>query len=562
MSLARVIIVEDERIVALNIRQRLTKLGYDVPAVATSGLAALAAIERERPDVVLMDINIEGPIDGIETTSRIPDSISVAVIYLTAYSEEATLERARATKPFGYLLKPFSERELHATIQMALQRRNADDLVRQNEARLKFLVEERTAELEAANSELKVQIKERLKAEEALHQSQKMEAIGQLTGGIAHDFNNLLQGISGALELVRRRLEQGRIDEVTQFIEGAIGSSARASALTNRLLAFARRTPLAPQALSCADLISGMEDLLRRTAGEAVRLELGHAADLWPTLCDGNQLESAILNLVINSRDAMPAGGLLTIRTSNVELDVVTESENGVSAGQYVCIAVTDTGSGMSPETVARAFDPFFTTKPIGEGTGLGLSMVYGFARQSMGYARIESELGRGTTVKLYLPRLAAELRADDPRTSPAGESHRSDVVHDGEVVLVVEDDAVVRSIVVDILRELGCETLEAADGLAGLDILRTAQRLDLLVADLGLPGLNGRQVADAGRQLRPNLKILFITAYAESATSAEGFLDGGMQLIRKPFALDALTGCIREMLEPAPPPVRLPSGA
>jgi PAS domain S-box-containing protein len=386
---------------------------------------------------------------------------------------------------------------------------------------------------------------ERLKAtEEALLQFQKMEAVGQLTGGIAHDFNNLLTGIVGSLDLLQTRLNQGRTDNVTRYIEAAMTSANRAAALTHRLLAFARRQPLIPKVVDADRLVGSLEDLLRRTIGETIDLAIVASNGLWCTLCDPNQLESALLNLAINARDAMPDGGKLTIATGNAQLDGVNADTPALAPGDYVCIAVTDTGTGMSAEVAARAFDPFFTTKPIGQGTGLGLSMIYGFARQSNGHVTIESKLGRGTSVKLYLPRHHGDVAAQHEPTVEPAERAAS-----GETVLVVEDEPVVRGVILEMLAEQGYRTREALDGLSGLRILRTDERIDLLVTDVGLPGMNGRQLADQAREARPGLKILFITGYAESVAIADGFLQPGMEMITKPFDLGHLSRRVRAMV-------------
>jgi PAS domain S-box-containing protein len=386
---------------------------------------------------------------------------------------------------------------------------------------------------------------ERLKAaEEALLQSQKMEAVGQLTGGIAHDFNNLLTGIVGSLDLLQTRLNQGRTDNVARYINAAMTSANRAAALTHRLLAFARRQPLIPESVDVNQLVVSLEDLLRRTIGETIDLEITASDDLWRTMCDPNQLESALLNLAINARDAMPDGGKLTISTANASLGKVTADTPALSPGDYICIAVSDTGVGMSAQVAARAFDPFFTTKPIGQGTGLGLSMIYGFARQSNGHVTIDSKLGRGTSVRLYLPRYDGGTTAQRVSAVRAAE-HAST----GETVLVVEDEPVVRAVILEMLGEQGYRTLEAIDGPSGLRILRTRQRIDLLVTDVGLPGINGRQLADQARETRPGLKILFITGYAESVAMSDGFLEEGMEMITKPFDLDNLARRIRAMV-------------
>ena len=391
-------------------------------------------------------------------------------------------------------------------------------------------VAERTAELEQAH--------------EALRQAQKMEAVGQLTGGIAHDFNNLLTGIIGSLDILRRRLDSGRHDDVDRFVDAAVTSANRAAALTHRLLAFSRRQSLDVKAVDVNGLVASMEELLSRTLGENIDLALGLHAGLWAAETDPNQLETALLNLVINARDAMPSGGKLTVETANTTLDEsYTLRHEGLEPGEYVVLCVSDTGLGMSPEVLSRAFDPFFTTKPIGQGTGLGLSMIYGFAKQSRGHVRIYSEPGKGTTVKLYLPRSsdAADAR-DEGRPEPLESGH-------GEVVLVVEDDAAVRQLVVEVLHELGYAAIEAMDGRAAVPILQSPQRIDLLVTDVGLPGINGRQLAEIARQHRPELKVLFVTGYAEHAAIRGGFLAPGMEMVTKPFALDQLAGRIREML-------------
>jgi PAS domain S-box-containing protein len=382
--------------------------------------------------------------------------------------------------------------------------------------------------------------------EETLRHVQKMEAVGQLTGGIAHDFNNFLQGIIGSLDLIQKRVAQGRTQDLAGHAANAMAAANRAVALTHRLLAFSRRQPLDPKPLLANPLILSMEDLLRRTLSEKVHLQLSLEAALWPTMCDASQLDSAILNLAINARDAMPDGGLLTISTENTQLsEAFAAKADAVKPGDYVCIRVADTGTGMPPEVIERAFDPFFTTKPLGQGTGLGLSMVYGFMRQSGGHAEIVSQPGIGTSINLYLPRCTGAIQDDacdaESRTSANGA---------GSTVLVLEDEQVVRDIVVVVLEELGYHSLEAASGPEGLEILRSKQKIDLLVTDIGLPGLNGRQVADAARLIRPELKILLMTGYAEAAATPDGVLARGMAMITKPFSIDRLAGQIKTIIE------------
>jgi PAS domain S-box-containing protein len=383
-------------------------------------------------------------------------------------------------------------------------------------------------------------------AREQLFQAQKMEAIGQLTGGLAHDFNNLLAGIVGCLELLRTRLAQGRIGELERYITAAQGASSRAAALTHRLLAFARRQTLDPRPTDANKLVADMEELVQRTVGPAIQVETAQAIGLWPTLCDPNQLENAILNLCINARDAMPESGRLTIETANMWLDARAARERDMQPGQYVAICVSDTGVGMSSEVKARAFDPFFTTKPTGQGTGLGLSMIYGFTQQSGGQVRIYSEEGEGTTVRIYLPRHQGEAHEEQEQAT-LSDAPRAEA---GETVMIVDDEPSVRMLVTDVLEELGYAAIEAPDGVAGLKLLESDMRIDLLITDVGLPGgVNGRQMADAARRVRPKLRVLFITGYAENASIGNGRLAPGMHMMVKPFGMEMLASRIKAII-------------
>ncbi|MFC3944163.1 hybrid sensor histidine kinase/response regulator [Pseudomonas gingeri] len=384
------------------------------------------------------------------------------------------------------------------------------------------------------------------KAEAQLRQSQKMEAVGQLTGGLAHDFNNLLTGISGSLEMLQTRIDQGRVNNLERYINAALIAARRATALTHRLLAFSRRQTLDSRATHINRLITGMEDLIRRTVGPSIQLEAKLSDRLWTTLVDQNQLENSLLNLCINARDAMPDGGRLVIETANINLTSASALALELPPGGYVHLSVADSGSGMSADVLSKAFDPFFTTKPLGSGTGLGLSMVYGFALQSGGQVRINSQPGAGTQVRLYLPRHFAE--ADEPgvRHSPPPSLQATA----GETVLVVDDEPQVRMLEVELLEERGYKVLEASDGVAGLKILQSPIRIDLLVSDVGLPGgMNGRQLAELARRTRPGLKVLFVTGYAESSVIGNGDLAPGMQVMAKPFALDDLANRVRELI-------------
>jgi PAS domain S-box-containing protein len=382
--------------------------------------------------------------------------------------------------------------------------------------------------------------------EERLRQSQKMEAVGQLTGGIAHDFNNLLTVIIGNLDLLARRATS-RESELARLAESALRGANRAATLTQRLLAFSRRQPLDPRIIDLNKLVTGMSDLLRRTLGETIAVETVLAAGLWRSRADPNQLENALLNLVINARDAMPGGGRLTIETGNAMLDeTYAASEGDVRAGQYVMLAVSDTGAGMSAEIVGKAFEPFFTTKAIGEGSGLGLSMVYGFVKQSNGHVKIYSEPGAGTTVKIYLPRHFGRTKeAEDEAPRAAGTRTLS-----RERVLLVEDDVEVRVFAASVMRDLGYEVLEAVDGTEALRLIEAQPALDLLFTDVGLPGMNGRSLAEAALRLRPGLKILYTTGYARNAIVHNGVLDPDVELIGKPFDAETLAWRLRQVLE------------
>jgi PAS domain S-box-containing protein len=401
-------------------------------------------------------------------------------------------------------------------------------------------------ELTEANARLTAEMAERGRVEDALRQAHKMEAVGQLTGGLAHDFNNLLTGIFGNLELLQARIAQGRIGEVDRYVTAARGAATRAAALTHRLLAFSRHQTLAPVPTNANRLVTGLEELIQRTVGPAIAVKTVLTGDLWPTLCDPNQLESALLNLSINARDAMPDGGSLTIGTANVRLDERAAGERDMAPGHYVTVCVSDTGTGMPPDVAARAFDPFFTTKPIDKGTGLGLSMIYGFARQSGGHVRIHSHMGSGTTVRLYLPRHAAEEASDSVHEVADGPFQ----AEAGQVVLVVDDDTAVLTLVSEVLGDLGYGTIEAGDGPSGLEIVDSDARIDLLITDVGLPGgMNGREVANAVRARRPGLKVLFITGYGENAAIGTGRPERGTDVLTKPFSVSALAAKVQAML-------------
>lgn len=408
--------------------------------------------------------------------------------------------------------------------------------------------ERANAELRQLNQTLEARVaeavRERLTAEDALRQAQKMEAVGQLTGGIAHDFNNMLAVVLSGLSLLQRRLEKGDTD-VDKYITAAREAANRAAGLTQRLLAFSRQQSLSPQALNANKMVSEMSELLRRTLGETIHLETVLAGGLWQVHADANQLENAVVNLAVNARDAMPEGGRLTIETANCHLDDAYAAEHAIPAGQYVMVAVTDTGCGMPPDVVAKAFDPFFTTKGVGKGTGLGLSQVFGFVKQTGGHVKIYSELAQGTSVKIYLPRFYGP--AEPPRRSI---SSNTSLGSTSEVVLVVEDDDQVRELTVEMLLDLGYGVIEARDGVDALRTLDLHPEICLLFTDVVLPGMNGRQLAEEASKKRPGLKVLFTTGYTRNAIVHSGMLDPGVNLLPKPASRDQMAAKIRSVLD------------
>ena len=403
---------------------------------------------------------------------------------------------------------------------------------------LEDAVKDRTRQLEVENEA-------RRKAEELLRQSQKLEAIGQLTGGVAHDFNNMLAVIIGSTNLIERRLARG--EDIKRLIEGISDAAYRAAELTRRLLAFSRQLPSAPKVIDANQMVKSISELLRQTLGEATVLETVLAGGLWKTHADASQLENAILNLAINARDAMPDGGKVTIETLNCHLDADYASNYpDVNAGQYVMIAVSDEGTGMSPEIIERAIDPFFTTKAVGKGTGLGLSQVYGFVKQSKGHLKLYSEIGHGTAVKIYLPRyygaeqaadVGAEIRQPVRRGAPS------------EVILVVEDEDRIREVTTEALRELGYTVFHAASARQALQILESRPEIGLLFTDIVMPDMKGRRLAEAALKFRPDLKVLYTTGYTRNAILHNGVLDPGVKFIAKPFTVDQLGQKVREVL-------------
>ncbi|MFD2261897.1 response regulator [Lacibacterium aquatile] len=435
------------------------------------------------------------------------------------------------------------------------EQRQAEEALQYSHGSLERRVDERTRELEQANALLKAEIEERERTEQKLRQSQKMETIGQLTGGVAHDFNNLLTIILGNLASLRRQVESGRSDTTAMFsaIENASRGADRAAALTHSLLAFARKQPLHPQPTRTNDIVEEISSLLGRTLGEHIKLNISLAADVQPINIDANQLEAALLNLAVNGRDAMPDSGTLTIKTENCSIP--KPGDPALPAGDYVRICVSDTGIGMSQQIAERAFDPFFTTKDVGQGTGLGLSQVYGFVRQSGGYIRLQTKPGEGASVEIFLPPFQGEMPETAPVVKPPVDIARGSRE---EVVLVVEDEPDVRAYSTDLLKDLGYGVLEAENGAEALGVLETHPEVCLLFTDVGLPGgMNGRALSDLARLRYPNLRVLFTSGYAAETFVHDGKLDQGVDLLNKPFTSETLAKHIRDLLSrPANTPV------
>ena len=553
------LIVDDLEENLLSLQALLQRDGLEF-LKARSGEEALELLLKHDVALALLDVQMPG-MDGFELAELMRGNERgrhIPIIFLTAGSAD-TQRRFRGYEAgaVDFIQKPIETDVLRGKANVFFDlNRQRRQIQAQRDAleagaraladaagQLETQVRERTAELEDALERLKAETAERERAEASLRQSQKMEAVGQLTGGIAHDFNNMLTGVIGSLDFMRRRLAAGKFKDLDRYLDTASASAARAASLTQRLLAFSRRQSLDPMPADINELIVSMSDLMDRAVNERIDLKLVLAPDLPAGVVDTHQLENAILNLVLNARDAMPEGGALTVETSTVDLDEAQAAARpGLSPGRYLVIAVSDTGVGMSPELIEKVFDPFFTTKPLGQGTGLGLSMVYGFARQSGGAAAIHSQVGVGTSVKLFLPTTDARPA---PMTAVAASAPRGR----GERVLVIEDDPAVRMLVREVLEELHYQAVEFADPLAAAPYLASDERIDLMISDVGLPGMSGRELAETARASRPDLPILFITGYAENAAIRAGFLGANMAMVSKPFSFEDLAAKVSQMI-------------
>jgi signal transduction histidine kinase len=533
--------VDDTAAIRYAKTRTLTRAGYKV-IEAGSGAEALALVESRRPALALLDVKLPD-MSGFKVCEIVKrDYPQVLVLQISAtFVTTADKVKGLGSGADSYLTQPVEPEELTAAIAALLRLRAAEEALRRANERLEERVAERTEALAHANRQLRGEIEERNRVEASLRRSQKMEAVGHLTGGIAHDFNNLLMAVMGNLDIIKRRLADGRAD-VGPFVDNAMLASKRAAALTQRLLSFARRQPLTRQAVDIEALVADLQPVLRTTVGASVEVAFEASHDLWRVWCDRHQLENALLNLVINARDAMPAGGRILIAAHNLTLDRAAAAlSGGVAPGDYVSFSVRDEGEGMTPEVLERVFEPFFTTKPVGQGTGLGLSMLYSFVHQSGGSVDIRSEVGRGTDVSILLPRVSQdrplEMEADTEAHPARGA---------GEIILLVEDEAMISGLIVQALADNGYQCLEAVNAQEAMHIARGGRRIDLLVTDIGLPGgVDGLTLAAQLRSLDPKLKVLFASGHAE----ADAGLAQDAPLLQKPFDMKRLIVEVRRIL-------------
>ncbi len=547
-----ILIVEDESIVGLDIHKRLLRMGYDVSAVVASGEAAVASAREIPPGLVLMDIHIQGDMDGVETAAHIRRQMDVPIVFLTAYSDENTLERAKATEPYAYVLKPFKDRELNTTIEIALYRFSIERELQQARDQLEMRVEERTAELARVNAELTDQIEQRQRADEAnalleeqLRQSQKMEALGQLAGGVAHDFNNMLTIITGYSELVLGCINEQ--EPLFNDIKAIKEAGDRAAILTGQLLTFGRRQALEYTVIDLNSAVDTAHGMLRRMIGE----DISFAITLQPSplfvRTDSGQFDQVLVNLVVNARDAMPQGGNLRIETIAIALEQpLTNRLVHLMPGHYALLRVTDTGKGMDTNILSRIFEPFFTTKSKGKGTGLGLAMVYSIINQSSGQIDVSSALGQGTTFDIYLP-----LSKVEPKIQPKTKTPQRKNLHPiSGTILLVEDEEVVRNLARRVLRDHGFDVLEARKGEEALVLAELHDgAIDLLLTDVVMPEMSGHQLAQQLGPQRPSMRILYMSGYTNDDVLRYGIQQGHVPFLQKPFGPDDLVAKVHQVL-------------
>lgn len=546
---ATILVVDDSESGRYLKAHMLRRAGYNV-LEAASGTEALRLVGQHGPAVVLLDVKLPD-INGFDVCRKIKEGKSSTLVLQTSAAFIGKQDRAAglAGGADSYLIEPFESEELIATVQSLVRLYQAEQELRRNNETLEQRVADRVREIEEINRRLESEVQQRSAAEDILRHTQKLDVLGQLTGGISHDFNNLLTIILGNLETLRRRLESPNLDlaRLRSAADNAYLGAQRAAAVTKRLLSFSRRQSLEMKPLDLNAQIGTMTDILQRLLGEGVAIETALADDLWLVHTDFSELENAILNLAVNARDAMKAGGRLTISTENVDFSSAAAAEGArVSPGLYVALSLRDNGSGMSESVLSYAFEPFFTTKDIGHGTGLGLSQVYGFVTQSGGHAQIQSKLGEGTTVTLYLPRYVAGSAAEapEPPAETASASGRK------QTLLVVEDDKDVRAYSTEILQELGYRVLQATNGADAIDLLERRPDIQLLFTDIGLPGgMSGRDLASEALRRRSDLKVLLTTGYARFAGLPEEDSAPSVPLIPKPFSQAALGKKIHEIL-------------